>query len=64
MHVPREHAETVAGIVEDGLLEAAGRWAPGSGVRFISDTTIVRSWSQAKEPKAEGAVAAPAAPPS
>src|SRR5690348_11693448 len=64
VHSPSEHAETVAGIVEDGLLEAASRWAPGSGVRFISDTTIVRSWSQAKAPKEPTAPAAPAAPPS
>jgi DNA polymerase I len=48
VHCPREHAETVSRIVEDGLHEAAQRWAPGSGVRFISDTTIVRSWSEAK----------------
>jgi DNA polymerase I len=48
VHCPREHGETVSRIVEDGLREAAQRWAPGSGVRFISDTTIVRSWSDAK----------------
>ena len=48
VHCPREHGEAVSGIVEDSLREAAQRWAPGSGVRFISDTTIVRSWSDAK----------------
>ena len=48
VHCSREHAETVSRIVEDGLHEAAQRWAPGPGVRFISDTTIVRSWSDAK----------------
>jgi len=52
VHCPREHGETVSRIVEDCLAEAARRWAPGSGVRFISDTTIVRSWSDAKGPKA------------
>jgi DNA polymerase-1 len=52
VHGPREHAEELARIVEDGLIEAARRWAPGSGVRFISDTTIVRSWSDAKAPAA------------
>ena len=57
VHCPREHGEDVSRVVEDGLLEAARRWAPGSGVRFISDTTIVRSWSDAKGPKA------PAVPP-
>jgi DNA polymerase-1 len=55
VHCLRERGETVARIVEDCLGEAAQRWAPGSGVRFISDTTIVRSWSDAK---------AAAAPPS
>jgi DNA polymerase I len=48
VHCPREHGEAVSQIVEDCLREAAARWAPGSGVRFISDTTIVRSWSDAK----------------
>jgi DNA polymerase I len=51
VHCPREHGEAVSRIVEDCLHEAAARWAPGSGVRFISDTTIVRSWSDAKESK-------------
>jgi DNA polymerase I len=48
VHCRREHGEAVSRIVEDCLGEAAQRWAPGSGVRFISDTTIVRSWSDAK----------------
>jgi DNA polymerase I len=48
VHCPREHAESAAAIVEDCLREAAQRWVPGSGVRFISDTTIVRCWSDAK----------------
>jgi DNA polymerase I len=48
VHCPREQAETVSRIVEDGLGEVARRWAPGSGVRFISATTIVRNWSDAK----------------
>jgi len=52
VHCPREHGQAVSGIVEDCLREAAQRWAPGSGVRFISDTSIVRSWSDAKGSKA------------
>jgi len=48
VHCPREHAETVSQMVDDCLREAARRWAPGCGVRFISDTTIVRCWSDAK----------------
>jgi DNA polymerase I len=42
----------VAALVEDGLREATQRWVSGSGVRFISDTTVVRSWSDAKGSKA------------
>jgi DNA polymerase-1 len=48
VHCPVANGEEVSRIVEDGLDEAARRWAPGSGVRFISDTTIVHSWSDAK----------------
>ena len=48
VHCPVADGEEVSRIVEDGLREAAQRWAPGSGVRFISDTTIVRCWSDAK----------------
>ena len=48
VHVPREHAEAVAKLVDDCLHEAAQRWGPGCGVRFISDTTIIGSWSDAK----------------
>jgi len=48
VHCPGEQGETVSRIVEDSLDEAARRWAPNSGVRFISDTTVVRSWSDAK----------------
>ena len=48
VHSPREQAETVSRLVDECLREAARRWAPGCGVRFISDTSIVRSWSDAK----------------
>jgi DNA polymerase I len=48
VHSPRGDAEAVAGMVDECLREAAGRWAPGSGVRFIADTAIVSCWSEAK----------------
>jgi DNA polymerase I len=56
VHTAREHADTVSRLVDECLAEAAGRWAPGCGVRFISETMIVRSWAQAKggEPPADG----------
>jgi DNA polymerase-1 len=57
VHAPREQAEAVSRLVDECLREAAQRWAPGCGVRFISDTTIIRSWSDAK-----GAALDPAGP--
>jgi DNA polymerase-1 len=55
VHCPAEQAEAAARLVDDCLQEAARRWAPGCGVRFISDTAIVRSWSEAKEGAKDGA---------
>jgi DNA polymerase-1 len=48
VHCPREQADTVSRLVDDCLAEAAARWAPGCGVRFISDTAVIRSWAEAK----------------
>ena len=48
VHCPAEQAATVSRIVDECLGEAAQRWAPGSVVRFISDTSVVRAWSEAK----------------
>jgi len=48
VHAPLEHAEEVAGLVDECLREAARRWAPGCGVRFVSDTAVVSCWSDAK----------------
>jgi DNA polymerase I len=61
VHCPAEHGEEVSRIVEACLREAAQRWAPGSGVRFISDTSIVRCWSDAK-PAPVPSAPAPGAP--
>jgi DNA polymerase-1 len=66
VHVPHEQAEPVSRLVDGCLQEAAQRWAPGCGVRFISATTVVRSWSDAKSavltPANPAAPAAPASP--
>jgi DNA polymerase I len=48
VHSPLRCAQEVAAIVDDCLTEAARRWAPGCGVRFISDTAVVSCWSDAK----------------
>jgi DNA polymerase-1 len=48
VHCRAEHGEAVSRAVGDCLQEAAGRWAPGCGIRFISDTSTVRCWSDAK----------------
>ena len=56
VHTPAEQGGATARLVDDCLQEAAARWAPGRGVRFISDTSIVHRWSDAKataEPGAE-----------
>ncbi|HLI40553.1 MAG TPA: DNA polymerase [Streptosporangiaceae bacterium] len=59
VHAPAEHAEAVSRLVGDCLREAAGRWAPGCGVRFTADISAVRRWSDAKAAP-ERAAAAPA----
>ncbi|HLI01578.1 MAG TPA: DNA polymerase [Acidimicrobiales bacterium] len=48
LHVPAAQAEATAGVVTAALDEAAGRWAPGSGVRFVVDVSVVERWSDAK----------------
>ncbi len=50
VHCPREHGAAVSEVVDACLREAAQRWAPGCGVRFTADTTVVHSWSDAKAP--------------
>lgn len=49
VHAPSTHAEAAAAIVDDALQEAVHRWAPAPGaVRFLSDTSLVSRWSDAK----------------
>jgi DNA polymerase-1 len=48
VHVPLEHADAAAAMVDEALQEAAARWAPDRSVRFLADTSIVRSWADAK----------------
>jgi DNA polymerase-1 len=48
VHTPAGQGEAVARLVDDCLQEAARRWAPDASVRFISDTSVVQRWSDAK----------------
>lgn len=48
VHAPREHATTVAQLVDAGLDEAVQRWASGTAVRFLADIAVVSRWSDAK----------------
>ena len=49
VHVPAERADDAAEMVDDALQEAAARWAPDRSVRFLSDTSIVSTWADAKD---------------
>jgi DNA polymerase-1 len=48
LHVPAEHAASAASLLDGCLQEAAARWAPGSGVRFTADISVLDRWSDAK----------------
>lgn len=48
LHVREQHAAEVVALLDHCLGEAAHRWHPTSGVRFVTDTSIVRKWSEAK----------------
>jgi DNA polymerase family A len=50
LHVPAGDGDGTARLVGECLAETARRWAPDSRVRFISDTRVVSSWSDAKDP--------------
>lgn len=48
VHVPEDHAEETARVVDEALQEAASRWSPTRSVRFLAETTVITSWSEAK----------------
>lgn len=53
IHVPEAHAHAAAELLDQCLQEAAHRWAPTNDrgvqpVRFVSDTTVIHNWSEAK----------------
>jgi DNA polymerase-1 len=48
VHAPTEHGEAAARLLDDCLQEAAHRWAPDAGVRFVADISVITRWSDAK----------------
>jgi hypothetical protein len=38
----------VVEVVETALQSTASWWCSGSGVRFVADTSVVRTWADAK----------------
>jgi len=48
VHAPERHAEAAAALLHEALAEAAYRWSPSSGVRYLADVGIIRRWSEAK----------------
>ncbi|MEO6143086.1 MAG: DNA polymerase [Dermatophilaceae bacterium] len=48
VHVPIEAAEEAAVAVDAALIASARRWTGSSTVRFVSDTSVIARWSDAK----------------
>ena len=49
LHAPVDRAAEVAALVDRALDDAARRWAQGAPVRFVSDTSVIARWSDAKD---------------
>ncbi len=48
VHVPIGHADETVLLLDNCLQEAAHRWTSGGQVRFVTDTSIIQRWSDAK----------------
>jgi DNA polymerase I len=48
VHVPIEAADETAAAVDAALIASARRWTGSSTVRFVSDTSVIARWSDAK----------------
>lgn len=48
VHVPIEAADEAAAAVDAALIASARRWTGSSTVRFVSDTSVIARWSDAK----------------
>lgn len=49
LHVPDQHAEAAVALVARALDQAAHHYTGGAPVRFVTDTSVVHRWSQAKD---------------
>jgi DNA polymerase-1 len=48
VHTPLDVAEAARESLDHGLQEAAHRWEPAGGVRFVTETSVITRWSDAK----------------
>lgn len=48
LEVSADHSAAVAAAVQEALEAAARRWSERSGVRFVTDTTVIECWADAK----------------
>jgi DNA polymerase I len=48
VHAPADRAAAVAELVTAAVDEAAYWWSPEPDVRFVTDTTVIDRWSDAK----------------
>jgi DNA polymerase-1 len=48
VHVPDQHADACAALVEQALTDSSRRWAQSDRVRFVADTSVIHRWSEAK----------------
>lgn len=49
LHVPEEHAQATVDLVARCLDDSARRYTGGQAVRFVTDTSVVHRWSEAKD---------------
>lgn len=49
VHVADEHAAATVELLHEALDEAAFRWSPNRGVRYLADASIITRWSEAKD---------------
>ncbi len=48
VHVPEANADATVSVLHDALDEAAFRWSPHRGVRYLADAGAIHRWSEAK----------------